>query len=200
MIGYRLTRSLGLLLFMTFVCAMCTCIYLHVHTHVYTVHHVSLQFLEEAFTLRTPSHHDYYCSMLDGPLALFDSTTYGVNSVSPLNDIDNFHVANGQLPQDIMHVLYEGVMPLNMRLMLNRFVFEEGLFSLETLNHRIFSFPYSRHEAKNKPPKRIEQGHLRGSSTMPFSGNAVQNVAPLIAPSYKIIIALIMNYACSYMH
>ena len=87
-------------------------------------------YTEEDYTLRTPAQYDFYCSLLNGPLATFDSTTYGVNSRSPLNQIDNFYVANGQLPQDIMHVIFEGVMPLNVRLMLCRFVYEEGLFLL----------------------------------------------------------------------
>ena len=37
-----------------------------------------------------------------------DSVTYGVKFSSSLNDLDNFHVIE-QLPQDIMHVLVEGV-------------------------------------------------------------------------------------------
>ena len=57
------------------------------------------QFIEEAFTLRTPAQYDYSCSLLDGPLASFDSTTYGINDCSPLNQIDSFHVCNGQLPR-----------------------------------------------------------------------------------------------------
>ena len=113
-----------------------------------------VQFKEDLFTLRTPAQHDYHCSLLNGPLAEFDSTTYGVNCNSPLNDIDNFHVANDQLPQDIMHVIFEGVMPLNVRLMLHRFVYEEGLFSLATLNDRLFNFPYGRSELRNKPSKK----------------------------------------------
>ena len=130
-----------------------------------------MQFTEEQYTLRTPAHHDYYCSLLEGPLAPLDSTSYGINCCSPLLQIDNFHVANGQLPQDIMHVLYEGVMPLNVRQMLHRFVYEEHLFSIETLNDRIMSFPYARSELRNKPSKPIEQRHLRGTSKLPFSGN-----------------------------
>ena len=46
-----------------------------------------------------------------------DSTTYGVNSKSVLNDILHFHVANGQMPQDLMHVILEDVLPLEIKLM-----------------------------------------------------------------------------------
>uniref|UniRef100_A0A1X7UU26 Uncharacterized protein n=1 Tax=Amphimedon queenslandica TaxID=400682 RepID=A0A1X7UU26_AMPQE len=66
------------------------------------------------FTLRTPALYDYQCSLLSGPIATEDSVTYGLNCQSHLNDIDNFHVANMQLPQDIMHVLFEEVILFEM--------------------------------------------------------------------------------------
>ena len=37
---------------------------------------------------------------------------------SPLNQIDNFHVTNSQLPQDVMHMLLEGMLPLETKLMI----------------------------------------------------------------------------------
>ncbi len=38
-------------------------------------------------------------------------------------------VTNSQLPQDVMHVLLEGVIPLEMKLMLNVFIYEKIHFS-----------------------------------------------------------------------
>ena len=94
-----------------------------------------------------------------------DSITYGINHRSPLNAIEHFHVANGQLPQDVMHVLLEGVLPLETKLMLNVFIFEEKYFSLQFLNERIQSFSYGREESRNKVPKPIERTHLMSSSS-----------------------------------
>ena len=68
---------------------------------------------------------------------------------SPLNQIDNFHVVD-QLPQDIMHVLFEGVVPYELRLMLVHFV-KEKYFSPSELNERIGSFHYSTHDAGDRP-------------------------------------------------
>lgn len=90
--------------------------------------------------------------------------------MSPLNELDYFHVANGQLPQDIMHVIYEGVLPLEIRLLLSKIVNEEHLFTLDSLNERFSSFPYGRNEVKNKLPRRIEQRHLKGTNKLPLSG------------------------------
>lgn len=64
-----------------------------------------VQFSEEDFKLRDPVTHDYHCSLHDGPLGSENSTTYGINSPSPLNLINHFHVAQSQLPQDVMHVI-----------------------------------------------------------------------------------------------
>ncbi len=70
----------------------------------------TIQFNEEQFQLITPAAYDYQCSLLSGEMAESDSVTYGIRYRSPLNDIEHFHVANMmQMPQDIMHVLFEGM-------------------------------------------------------------------------------------------
>ena len=65
--------------------------------------------------------HKYHCALLDGPLSYEDSATYGVNFYSPLNCLDNFHVVT-QLPQDIMHILLEGVIPYELSFLLTYFI------------------------------------------------------------------------------
>ena len=88
---------------------------------------------------------------MSGPLAETDSVTYGVNCSSTLNDLAHFHVANNQLPQDVMHVLLEGVLPYTMKLMLQSFIFSKKYLTLDFLNDRITCFNFSRTEAKDKP-------------------------------------------------
>lgn len=84
--------------------------------------------------------------------------------------IDGFHAASGQMPQDVMHVLFEGVLHLEIRLMLKCFISEERLFSLDSLNSRIESFAYGRTESRSKPSKPILQSHISGSGKLPLSG------------------------------
>lgn len=79
-----------------------------------------------------------------------DSVTYGVLYSSPLNKISNFHVVE-QLPQDIMHVLLEGVIPYELTLMLDNFICEKGYLTLVQLNDGIACFAYSLHEVKDTP-------------------------------------------------
>lgn len=88
--------------------------------------------------------------LLDGPLSDEHSDTYGINYRSPLNELDYFHVVD-QVPQDIMHVLLEGVVPYELLLMLKSFVRDKKYFSVHLLNDRIASFAYSTHEATNRP-------------------------------------------------
>jgi hypothetical protein len=114
------------------------------------------QFNEDEFQLRDPETHDYHCSLLDGPLSAEDSTTYGVNVPCPLNSINHFHVAHSQIPQDIMHVIIEGVLPMETKLMLNAFM-DDGFLTIEMLNERVSNFVYGRDEARNKPPKPFQK-------------------------------------------
>ena len=69
--------------------------------------------------------------MLLGNFAEADSITYGVNHRSVLNDIPDFHVADGQMPQDVMHVLLEGALQFEIKLMLKVFIFDKCYFDLD---------------------------------------------------------------------
>ena len=85
-----------------------------------------------------PASYDYHCSLLDGCLDDSDSVTYEVNFHSPLNDLKHFHVANSQLPQDVMHVLLEGVVKDELK-----YLVASNYFSGDLLNERIVCFYYT---------------------------------------------------------
>ncbi len=126
-------------------------------------------FRDENFQHRNPSSHNRQCSLLNGPLSAADSTTYGINGRSVLNDIPYFHVAKPMLPQDIMHLLFEGVIPWEVKLMLTKFIKEKHYFKLDQLNERIRNFAYGRSESRNKPHT-FEPHHIFESSKLPVSG------------------------------
>ena len=115
---------------------------------------------------------------MGGILGEEDSVTYGVNYESALNKIDHFHVANTQIPQDVMHVILEGVLNLETRLLLSFFVNDEKLFTLDFLNQRITHFPYGRSEKRNKPPCKLTNANLCVSK-MPLSGICLYVLAAL---------------------
>ena len=83
------------------------------------------------------------------------------------------------MPQDIMHVLCEGVLQLEVHLMLKHFLCVAHYFTLDTLSTRIDNFAYSRTEARNRPPKSFTSRHITGRGKLPLSG---------------------MRHTCTYMH
>ena len=79
-----------------------------------------------------------------------------------------------QLPQDVMHVLFEGVLPFETKLMISAFI-QEKIFNLETLNDRCQHFMYGRAESRNRPPKDFQARHFSDASKkLPLSGNNVR--------------------------
>ena len=78
-----------------------------------------------------------------------DSVTYGICYCSPLNDIEHFHVTNMmQMPQDVMHVLFEGVLGMEIHMMLCEF-FRKKSLTLSILNERLNAFDFGTAEARN---------------------------------------------------
>ena len=108
--------------------------------------------------------------MLLGNFAEHDSITYGVNHDSVLNDIPDFNAANGQMPQDAMHILPEGVLPFELKLMLKVFVSDKHYFELDDLNERLNRFVFGRNESRTKPPKAFERKHVMGDASLRLSG------------------------------
>lgn len=56
-----------------------------------------------------------------------------------------------QLPQDLMHVLLEGIFPLHLEQLLQYVVQVSGLLTLNQINSRISAFPYAYFNDKPGP-------------------------------------------------
>lgn len=93
-----------------------------------------------------------------------------INGPSPLMKIDHFQLGNFQIPQDVMHVVFEGVLNTEVRLMLASFLSEEELFSVDLLNDRILHFDYGRGEGKDKPPKPFQVANFTSANKLHLSG------------------------------
>lgn len=68
------------------------------------------------------------------------SMAYGINQRSGARDFPYFNITN-MVPEDIMHVLFEGVVIYKTRIVL-RSLFANGVFSLKQLNRVLEDFPY----------------------------------------------------------
>ena len=93
-----------------------------------TTLHVKNCLLESSCTLRTPEAHFEQCCLLAGPLQAHYSTNYGINRLSKPEEVPGYSVING-LPHDIMHDLYEGVVPLELKLLLCHCVQSKFLYN-----------------------------------------------------------------------
>ena len=78
------------------------------------------------------------------------STTYGVNGLSVMNQVANFDVCQC-FPEDIMHILFEGVVPYATKQCLKVLIDEKRCLTLRELNNRLESFNYGYMNNKNKP-------------------------------------------------
>ena len=95
--------------------------------------------------IRTPEMHFEQCSLLSGSLHDHYSTNFWVNRLSKLEEVPGFSVING-LPHDIMHDLFKGIAPYELKLLLCHCVHQK-YFSIDDLNERINVYDFG----TNKP-------------------------------------------------
>ena len=100
------------------------------------------------------------------------STAYGVRQPSALNQCKFFHVVDG-LDLDIMHDQLEGVLPLEIKMLLQRYIQEDQIFTLVTVNERINNFEYGVVDRKNRPSPLKQQVLNTNSATISQTGKFV---------------------------
>nr|XP_054920824.1 uncharacterized protein LOC126518477 [Dermacentor andersoni] len=83
------------------------------------------------------------------------SSVYGITGKSCLSSLQSFDVTQG-LPPDVMHDLFEGVMPFVMKHVIRHIISSRDL-TLETLNERLASFPFQGADKKSRLPPLTRQ-------------------------------------------
>lgn len=110
-------------------------------------------FNEDAYTKRTLEKHVRQCDEIEKAQTdlLRNSlrTTYGINRRSKLVEFPAFDIIQ-QTPQDIMHVILEGIAPLEIKCVLNHLVVS-GQIDLDSVNSAILGFPYSPLDVRDRP-------------------------------------------------
>lgn len=120
-------------------------------------------FLEREFVIRTSQSHADRCNLLDGPNHLSVSVEYGINRRSYLESLPHFSVITG-MPHDIMHDLFEGVIPYELKLLI-KYCTSQAYFQLATLNQRLRAFSYGYTEVSDKPAPIESEEKLRQSAS-----------------------------------
>ena len=80
----------------------------------------------------------------------FVKKSFGITHLSTLSNIRYFDTIQC-FPQDIMHVIYEGVLPLELKLLLQYAILEKKWITIKELNQRIDDFEYASLDLKDKP-------------------------------------------------
>ena len=111
--------------------------------------------------MRDHSSHLQHCNYIEREGAALSerehfSKVYGVNRCSILTSLPHFDVTK-QLPQDIMHILFEGVFIYH-----TSWLLENVPLSLSAINEGITSFPYAYFQVK---PNRLSSTDVKGSQT-----------------------------------
>lgn len=146
---------------------------------------MKIHFNDRHFPLRNDTDHREKCETLQQlgrETRQYWSKMWGINSGSVLMDIPGFSICSG-LVQDPMHLLLEGIVPYEFRIMLYHFVHVEKYFTLRWLNARLSSFSYSYLEAGSKPEK-ILSNHLSGTGKIKQTSAAMLTlcmVLPFVA-------------------
>ena len=122
-----------------------------------------------------------------------DVSKTGFKMSSQLNQLSYYHVAENTCP-DIMHDFLEGLLPIEMKLVLAELV-AQGLFSLQDFNSRLHSFSYGFNDQSNKPSP-IPQGKLLN----PF-GSSGQTSAQMHCLSlyFLLIVGEKVSEGCEYL-
>lgn len=111
------------------------------------------QFNEDLFVKRTMASHNRQCRDIEKASTDFLrehlKSTFGINRRSKLTEFPHFDIIN-QTPQDIMHVILEGVAPYEIKCVLKHLVLS-GHMNLNNFNSGIIGFPYSPVDMRDKP-------------------------------------------------
>ena len=141
-----------------------------------------MQFVEEEFQIRNKDLHKQHCDYLDHPGMSESekdhySKVYGVNRTSILCQVPHFNVTE-QLPQDLMHVLLEGVFHIHVNELLKYLVDTLSFMTLAEINHRIMSHPYAYFEEKPAPLRNLDphgnQSGIIAHNQVPFLRGQIQ--------------------------
>lgn len=125
-------------------------------------------FVAEDFKERTPAEHELQCSKVASDPSGKESTEYGINDRSVLDDVPGFSVVKG-LCHDAFHDLLEGALNYELRLLLQHF-FQSKYLSLSQFNDRLQSFDYGYSEIATKP-NAINARYFKDESKIRYSAS-----------------------------
>lgn len=157
---------------------------------------ITKKFTEKDFVLRTKDVHARHVQLVATDPKL--SSIYGVAGKSCLSEIDSFDVTQG-LPPDIMHDIFEGVIPFVMKHVIRSLV-TDHVFTLDQLNERLATFPFQGGDKSSRLPPLMRKSVfgkaiLKGSAAeklcfFRFFALLIGDYVPRDNKAYKVYLAL----------
>lgn len=110
-----------------------------------TQNNMSSQFFEECFTLRTIQ---LYTKQVSTPSV--GSVQSGINRLARITKVPHFDIFECA-PHDIMHILFEGCIPVTVKLVLFYLIETKKFLTVDELNYQISHFPYTSEDKRDRP-------------------------------------------------
>ncbi|XP_065681041.1 uncharacterized protein LOC101236011 [Hydra vulgaris] len=118
-------------------------------------------FCEYSLTMRTQQSYEQHIEQLNNGTIL--SKECGIKRPSTLKSLNYYHPACND-SADIMHDLFEGVIPFEVKLFLRHIIYDLKLINLHGLNCRINTMDYGL--VSNSKPSFISESHLKSHSSL----------------------------------
>ncbi len=109
---------------------------------------IQTKFHQDLFVRKTQVSYEQKLQEVQEDPSMFGE--HGIHGPCSLNKLKYFHMTSN-FAMDIMHDFYEGIVPFELSLILERFIFKEKYFDLKFLNDRILVFNYGSLDYSNKP-------------------------------------------------
>ena len=125
--------------------------YRYCRTCLVTHEQIPTIFDSDSLEKRSLPKHLEQCRKVEADVDNHYSKTYGINRRTSLLDIEDYSIFDGGLPHDIMHDVFEGVAPLEIKLLLQNLI-QCGCIHLNDFNKRLSSFDFGYSETHKPPP------------------------------------------------
>ncbi len=125
----------------------CTCIHNDVNNYKGSI----LQFCEDDFVLRSEEQYLQQCEELETGQHDHCSKQYGINIRSAFTQLKYYNFCNGSLLTDVMHDVLEGVLQVEVKLILQYCIHLKRYFRLSFLNDLISNFELGYMESTKRP-------------------------------------------------
>lgn len=117
------------------------------------------------------SYEEHLSEVIEEPVK--KGTEYGIKTESELHKLKYFHLTKNY-GLDTMHDMSEGIIMMEVKLVLNQFIVKQGLITVDEFNKRLHSFNYGFKEVKNRPSANFTTIDLKNTKSHKIKQKSAQ--------------------------